>query len=199
MEIILLSLIVTGIICIIYLISKDYRNNKQNQNTENTTEESTKLKSKTSIFAPQIYSYFNELNYPFLVDSYGNHITIDFTYEKTHRRVFINMNPKSSIIIYRVLILKDFPDERLHKLTELIVRLNPEFLESKFNMLMENRFILFDVLFPTVDDVVDKEFHKDTIAHLMAVFNKYYPCFTKVAFEGEEPISALLDLPEESL
>jgi hypothetical protein len=198
MEIILLSLIVIGILWIIYLISKDYQSNKGQLNSEKASSESTK-KSKTSIFAPQIYSYFNELCYPFLVESYGNQITIDFAFEKTHRRVFINMNPKSSIIIYRVLILKDFPDERLHKLTELIVRLNTEFLESKFNMLMENRFILFDVLFPTNDDIVDKALHKDTIAHLMAVFNKYYPCFTKVAFEGEEPISALLDLPEESL
>lgn len=156
---------------------------------ENDTDE-------TSIFSKQVASYLNELSIPYFVDQKGNQITIEYPKKVGCPRIFINMVPEDSLPIYRLLMLKDFPDERLYKLTELIVRLNSTFKESKFNMLMESRLILFDILMPTSDGKVDKELHNDMLEHMLSVYDSYLPCFYKVAFEGEEPISVMINLQE---
>jgi hypothetical protein len=156
---------------------------------ENETDE-------TSIFSKQVASYLNELSIPYFVDQKGNQITIEYPKKVGCPRIFINMVPKDSLPIYRLLMLKDFPDERLYKLTELIVRLNSTFKESKFNMLMESRLILFDILMPTSDGKVDKELHNDMLEHMLSVYDSYLPCFYKVAFEGEEPISVMINMQE---
>lgn len=151
---------------------------------------------ETSIFSKQVASYLNELSIPYSVDQKGNQITIEYPKKIGCPRIFINMVPEDSLPIYRLLMLKDFPDERLYKLTELIVRLNSTFKESKFNMLMESRLILFDILMPTSDGIVDKELHNDMLEHMLSVYDSYLPCFYKVAFEGEEPISVMIDMQE---
>jgi hypothetical protein len=156
---------------------------------ENDTDE-------TSIFSKQVASYLNELSIPYFVDQKGNQITIEYPKKVGCPRIFINMVPEDSLPIYRLLMLKDFPDERLYKLTELIVRLNSTFKESKFNMLMESRLILFDILMPTSDGKVDKELHNDMLEHMLSVYDSYLPCFYKVAFEGEEPISVMINMQE---
>jgi len=156
---------------------------------ENETDE-------TSIFSKQVASYLNELSIPYFVDQKGNQITIEYPKKVGCPRIFINMVPEDSLPIYRLLMLKDFPDERLYKLTELIVRLNSTFKESKFNMLMESRLILFDILMPTSDGKVDKELHNDMLEHMLSVYDSYLPCFYKVAFEGEEPISVMINMQE---
>ncbi len=156
---------------------------------ENETDE-------TSIFSKQVASYLNELSIPYFVDQKGNQITIEYPKKVGCPRIFINMVPEDSLPIYRLLMLKDFPDERLYKLTELIVRLNSTFKESKFNMLMESRLILFDILMPTSDGKVDKELHNDMLEHMLSVYDSYLPCFYKVAFEGEEPISVIINMQE---
>jgi hypothetical protein len=156
---------------------------------ENETDE-------TSIFSKQVASYLNELSIPYFVDQKGNQITIEYPKKVGCPRIFINMVPEDSLPIYRLLMLKDFPDDRLYKLTELIVRLNSTFKESKFNMLMESRLILFDILMPTSDGKVDKELHNDMLEHMLSVYDSYLPCFYKVAFEGEEPISVMINMQE---
>ncbi|MCF8341516.1 MAG: hypothetical protein K9I82_11110 [Chitinophagaceae bacterium] len=148
---------------------------------------------ETSIFFKQVASYLNELAVPYFVDQKGNQITIEYPKKIGCPQIFINMVPEDSLPVYRLLMLKDFPDERLYKLTELIVRLNSKFKESKFNMLMESRLILFDILMPTSDGIVDKELHNEMLEHMLSVYDNFLPCFYKVAFEGEEPISVMLN------
>ena len=75
---------------------------------ENETDE-------TSIFSKQVASYLNELSIPYFVDQKGNQITIEYPNKVGCPRIFINMVPEDSLPIYRLLMLKDFPDERLYK------------------------------------------------------------------------------------
>ena len=50
-------------------------------------------------------------------------------------------------------MIEDFPDDRLYKLMELIVRFNANFHEGHFNMFVEERVIVFDEPGTTRDSI----------------------------------------------
>lgn len=186
---------------LVELITSRKRNHmsSENQDTSNdTNQRSLQVEStiKTSAYFKVIAEHLNKDGAAYFVDRYGNRIILDLTIEEKEIRILIQMDPDHYMIFYRVEILRDFPDERLHKLSELIVRLNNLFFESKFSMFMESRSIYFDSTFNTKLDHLTYEAHFNITRWLIDTFQKHQELFNRVAFNDEEPIAVMMDLPQ---
>lgn len=96
------------------------------------------------------------------------------------------------VIIYYGVIIKDFPDNRLFKLTEFIVRLNRHFIQGKFGMIMEERQVTFELMLPHNNRPVSIDKHVNILKAIKLMQKKYKHNFENVAYNSLEPLAAVM-------
>ena len=147
----------------------------------------------TSPFFPVVTRLLNKAGYKYNVSHKGNRLVIEFEEKEDLCVVVIDMHPVDTIIGYKSLIIRDFPDDRLLKLTELIVRLNPHFIYGRFDMLMEERFIIFDMPYRPPFENLDPNKHEYCIQAVIDAWKRCHKIIHDVAFSDTEPVVAMME------
>jgi hypothetical protein len=148
----------------------------------------------TSPFFPVISRLLNKAGYKYNVSHNGNRFILEFQENEDMCVVVIETHPVDPIIGYKSLIIRDFPDDRLLKLTELIVRLNPHFIYGRFDMLMEERFIIFDMPYRPPFENLDPNKHEYCIQAVIDAWKRCHKIIHDVAFSDTEPVVAMMEL-----
>jgi hypothetical protein len=79
------------------------------------------------------------------------------------------------------------------KLTELIVRLNPHFIYGRFDMLMEERFIIFDMPYRPPFENLDPNRHDYCIQAVIDAWKRCHDIIHDVAFSDPVPVVAMME------
>jgi hypothetical protein len=147
----------------------------------------------TSPFFPTISRLLNKKGLNYNVSHNGNRFIIEFPNNNKLCVVVIETHPVEPLINYKSLIIRDFPDDRLLKLTELIVRLNPHFIYGRFDMLMEERFIIFDMPYRPPFENLDPNRHDYCIQAVIDAWKRCHAIIHDVAFSDTEPVVAMME------
>jgi hypothetical protein len=140
----------------------------------------------------QVVCFLNNSNIDYEFGDKENLIYIKNHYRNHKYRIDIHAIEMENIIVYRIILMYGFPDDRLHKMMELILRLNALFINGHFKMFIESRAIVFDIPMLVQNNIVDQEQHDDNIDFLLNTFIRFGNIFYRVAFENEEPLLEVL-------
>jgi hypothetical protein len=148
----------------------------------------------TSPFFPVISRLLNMEGYQYTVSHHGNRFTIEFQENEDLCIVVIQTHTVDALISYKSLFIHDFPDDRLLKLAELIVRLNPHFIYGRFDMLVEQRLIIFDMPYRPPFENLDPNKHEYCIQAVIDAWKKCHKIIHEVAFSEKEPVVAIMEI-----
>jgi hypothetical protein len=180
----------------LYVITKEEKNEPAENNDNNRKPDENSNHSEnieeTNYLSKQIIDFLNKAKFPYLVSDGGNMIQIEYPFEEFNSRIDIYTNNNNHHhVLYRILIIDEFPDNRLYKMLELMARLNIKFYEGNFNMFIEQRVVVFDSYLTTSFNVISEELHIGKLQLLVYILENFRKSFMKVAHENEEPIVAL--------
>jgi hypothetical protein len=150
-------------------------------------------KNLTSPFFSTLSRLLNKDGLNYNVSHNGNRFVLEFHENEKLCIVVIETHPVDPLISYKTLIIRDFPDDRLLKLTELIVRLNPHFIYGRFDMLMEQRLIVFDMPYRPPFENLDPNRHDYCIQAVIDAWKRCHAIIHDVAFSDTEPVVAMME------
>lgn len=169
--------------------------NKEPEKINNDSNEYTNSPAtidETNYLSRQILEYLNKSKISYLVSDGGNVITIEYQFDQFHTRIDIYTHSNNYCVLYRILIIDGFPDNRLYQLLELTARLNVKLYEGHFNVFIEQRLASFDSVLLTYSNYVDEDLHKSKLNLLLYILENFRKAYVQVAYENEEPIVAVV-------
>lgn len=140
----------------------------------------------------QVVCFLSNRNIDYEFGDKENLIYIKNHYRNHKYRIDIHAIELENVILYRIILMYGFPDDRLHKMMELILRLNALFINGQFKMFIESRAIVFDIPMLVQNNIVDQKQHDDNIDLQLNTFIRFGNIFYRVAFENEEPLLEVL-------
>ena len=198
-----------SLLFILFLILRYLYKSIKNEDEKNDTQEPVKdeIKNKNdsqnNIDCPesngeplsliyQVVCFLSNRNIDYEFGNKENLIYIKNHYRNHKYRIDIHAIELENVILYRIILMYGFPDDRLHKMMELILRLNALFINGQFKMFIESRAIVFDIPMLVQNNIVDQKQHDDNIDFLLNTFIRFGNIFYRVAFENEEPLLEVL-------
>jgi hypothetical protein len=152
-----------------------------------------KDQDSTKSITQELLDYFEENN-PIKVELIEENILeVALSNDDHILEIRIEVQNKLPVIIYYGVIIKDFPDNRLFKLTEFIVRLNRHFIQGKFGMIMEERQVTFELMLPHNNKPVLIDKHANILQAMKLMQIKYKNNFENVAYNSLEPVAAVME------
>jgi len=147
----------------------------------------------TSINTNQLYDYFIETKALKVESPEENILKVELLNNGKVMELLIEIHQSVPIIMYYVILLKDFPDNRLFKLSEFIVRLNQHFFQGIFGMIMEERQVTFRISLAHNNKPILIKKHENILSTLKVFQNRYTKDFHNVANNDLEPIAAVME------
>ena len=163
------------------------RNNIESDKNSNQLE----IMEENNYLSKQIIDLLNNRKIAFSVADGGNMIQIEYLFQEFLSRIDIYTKSNNHTVLYRILIINEFPDDRFYKILELMARLNIKVNEGKFNMYIEERVVVFDTHLSINSNAIDEDLHLNKLQFIIHILENFRKSFIKVAYENEEPILAV--------
>lgn len=130
----------------------------------------------------------------FKVNESGNCFNIPFDLDNRETgEVYVYVDNKNDRINFKAVFRHNFPDEMVYRVAELSTRINEKLLFGKFNMLYDERMLVFDVdhfLFERELTGFILDFYFRICLFSMEEFK---PLVSRVIDKGEEPILVVIE------